>query len=197
MQEGIGCATKVHFEPGIKMKINEVIVVTELELYRRDERSFADKWYDQIISDGRTTRDEIVLSEGFNDKIEDLNKINQFIELQKQYSLAPTVGNKYAPVGFLINAKLEEYQIFNSETVMILVDIISPREFIFECNNKVFGFPYEHVSNFQAMATFFYSSTQEAEALPTLITLSLKEPNWNFKLTTINKDGIRNTKDIQ
>jgi len=166
----------------------------KLSEHLKDTRFWFDKWVDQYVESGEVSRESLILTEVFNNDKNKEAQVKEFIDLHTSNSLVPTVGQLYAPVGFVLNAPLQRLQIITSTTEIKLVRIASIREYIFDCNGEIQAFPYKHISNYSMGATFFYSTGAEAQQMIVPIILALKEPSWGVEQIIIQRDGTRELK---
>ena len=94
------------------MRANEfATLVTFIE----ESRSWYDKWMDTYIQNGTITREQIFLTEIFENNKERFNQVNDFIANQMNSSVTPVRGGYYGIVGVVFNSPLRRLQILSCE----------------------------------------------------------------------------------
>jgi hypothetical protein len=162
---------------------------TQLEKSILANRTWFDTWMEQYVRSGEITKEQIYLTEIFNNDTQKLTQVENFIALHKQNSILPVKGNMYAPIGFVLNAPLRRLQILSSEEKIELINI--PRNYVFRCNGRIHTFPHEFNDNTSLSVTFFYDTIAEAQHMILTIMLSLQLTGWEVEQIVITDDGER------
>ena len=168
------------------MRANEfATLVTFIE----ESRSWYDKWMDTYIQNGIITREQIFLTEIFENNKERFNQVNDFIANQMNSSVTPVRGGYYGIVGVVFNSPLRRLQILSCETEVELVNVA--HDYVVRCNEKLHTFPHEFNNNTSMGATFFYNTIEEATQMESMIVLTLSMPEWLTEHIVITTDGNR------
>jgi hypothetical protein len=155
-------------------------------------KDWIDVWVVPHIKENSKEEHDLILSEVFNNDLRAEKLVNDFIKTHKVNSLTPVIGEKFSPLGFILNGPLQRLQIISSENAMELIKIDPPKNYVFNCNGIIQFFPFEHINFATAGDTFFYNLPAESAAMITNTALAVNFNGWEVEKIVISKDGIRN-----
>jgi hypothetical protein len=163
------------------MRAHEFVTIRHIDLIHED-----------LIRRGVLTLAQVQLSCLFENDKEYANNAKDFVVLQKNNTVVPSLGRFYSPIGLVFVNAAKLVVITTSDILLKLEDlpINSDDDYsLSTITGKKTGFPNNLNVGFSFGDTLFYDSIEGSQAALALILLKLSKQDWSIEFQIIQTDG--------